>query len=166
MLLLWDHVIERHADALGQLDRASLCELSVRVIESTRHLFDPPFSEFFPPVVADLILSTIRQINESSPEWRLGQDDAVEFYRRQDSLPEVAIRPGVGPFVMAIMRLVGGVSETMSADEALEILSACYEAILMSQLTGRMTIQMQQENERCRAAIDLQEQLIARHLAT
>ncbi|WP_328748206.1 hypothetical protein OHT57_22105 [Streptomyces sp. NBC_00285] len=164
MLLLWDHVIERHADALGQLDRADLCELAVGVIESTGRLFDPPFSEFFPPAAADLVLSTIRQLNESSPEWRLSQDGVAEFYRRQDSLPEVAIRPGVGPFVMAVMRLVGGVSGVMTADEVLEILSACYEAILMSQLTGRVTIQMQQENERCRAAIDLQEQLIARHL--
>lgn len=65
---------------------------------------------------------------------------------------------------MAVVRLVGGVSEEMSVDEVMEILSACYEAILMSQLTGRVTLEMQQENERCRAAIDLRERLIARYL--
>jgi hypothetical protein len=74
------------------------------------------------------------------------------------------MRPGTGPFMVAVMRLIDGISDAMDVDETLEIMSACYEAILMSQLTGRVTVQMQEENERCRAAIDLQEQLISRYL--
>ncbi|MFM9610090.1 hypothetical protein [Streptomyces niveiscabiei] len=166
MLLLWDHVVERHEGALGQLEHAKLCGLAVSVIESTERLFEPPFVEFFPPATADLILSATAHARDSSPEWRLGRDFVDEFFRLYDSLPEVAIRPGTGPFVMAAVRLVGGMSEGMSADEVLEILSACYEAILMSQLTGRVTLEMQQENERCRAAIDVQERLIAQYLNT
>ncbi|WP_157856157.1 hypothetical protein [Actinacidiphila yeochonensis] len=166
MLLLWDHVIERHAGALDRLDRAKLCGLAVDVIESTEHLFNPPFAEFFPPATAELILSTMVHIRDTSPDWRLSREYADEFFASHDSLPEVAVRPGVGPFVMAVVRLVGGLSEKMTADEVLEILSACYEAILMSQLTGRVTLEMQQGNERCRAAIDLQERLTAQYLRT
>jgi hypothetical protein len=64
---------------------------------------------------------------------------------------------------MAVQRLIEGVSGLIDADVTLEIMSACYEAILMSQLTGRVTVQMQEDNGPCRAAIQLQEDLIAEY---
>lgn len=80
MLLLWDHVIERHADALGRLDPAERCGLAVDVVESTESLFSPPFAEFFPSVAADLIQSTVARVRESASEWRLGRGRVEEFF--------------------------------------------------------------------------------------
>jgi hypothetical protein len=45
---------------------------------------------------------------------------------------------------------------------AREALSSCYEAILVSQLTGQVTVERERENEQCLRAIDLQLALIAR----
>ncbi|GAA2193742.1 hypothetical protein GCM10009848_54960 [Micromonospora lupini] len=165
MLLLWDNIIEGHAAELSQMSRSELCELSVRGVEGTVPLFDPPFVEYFPPATAGLIDSTLASCRSAAPLWRLESHLVSDFYASCDSLPSVPVRPGVGPFLMALTRLVRGIAETMDADVALEILSACYESILLSQLTGRVTVEMQENNEMCRRVVRFQEELIAEYHA-
>ncbi|MET7951228.1 hypothetical protein [Micromonospora sp. NPDC005324] len=165
MLLLWDNIIEGYAAELSHMTRSELCELSVRGVEGTVLLFDPPFVEYFPPATASLFDSTLASCRSASPLWRLESGLVSDFYLSLDSLPSVPIRPGVGPFLMALTRLVGGIAETMDADVALEILSACYESILLSQLTGRVTVEMQENNDMCRKVIRFQEELIAEYQA-
>ena len=163
MLLLWDHVIEPRGGDLDRLGRAELCEIACRTIESTAGLFEPPFVEFFPFQAGNLAESSIAYCKNARPEWRIQSSAADELFSQFDSLPKVPIRPGVGPFLMAIQRLIEGLAGSVDSDVTLEIMSACYEAILMSQLTGRVTLQMQEDNGPCRAAIQLQENLIAEY---
>jgi hypothetical protein len=163
VLLLWDHTIEGHAAEIGHLGRAELCEIATRTIESTMELFQPPFSEYFPDKARELVEYGVDRCKETMPAWHLEEGVASDFYSRFDSLPKLPIRPGVGPFLMAVQRLVEGAAGVVDIEVALEIMSACYEAILVSQLTGRVTTQMQEENEPCCNAIRIQENLISEY---
>ncbi|MFD8983020.1 hypothetical protein [Streptomyces sp. NPDC059564] len=161
MLILWDYEISDRADVIRQLDRGRMFDLATSVVEGTIELFDPPFNEYFPLPIAELLGSAIRTCRESAPEWLVDKAWAEDFFDTLDLLPKVAVRPGVGPFSMAIENLVEALSEGRESDAALNVLSSCYEAILTSQLTGRVTLGMERENEKCRRAIELQQSLIS-----
>jgi hypothetical protein len=72
----------------------------------------------------------------------------------------VPVRPAVGPFLTGLVRLFESLPEPVTADDALEILSSCYEAVLMSHLTGRVTLMDEEDSDRCRAAIEQQIRII------
>ncbi|ALG08339.1 hypothetical protein [Kibdelosporangium phytohabitans] len=162
MLLLWDHVVKPRAGALDALSRADLGELTVSAIDGTTALFDPPFAEYFPPEAAALITSASQDCRASAPQWRLDEAYLTGFTDALDALQTVPMRPGCGPLTMAALSLVDGVVGDLTPEIAREALSSCYEAVLLSQLTGRVTTEQERENERCRRAIELQLALIAR----
>jgi hypothetical protein len=162
VLLLWDHVVSPHADALDRLSRADLGELTVSAIDGTVDLFDPPFAEYFPPEAAQLVTSATRDCRASAPEWRLDETYLTRFTDRLDAVQDLPLRPGCGPLTMATLSLVDGAVGDLTPEVAREALSSCYEAILVSQLTGRVTVERERENERCQRAVALQLTLIAR----
>ena len=162
MLLLWDHVVQPRAGALDGLARADLGELTVRAIDGTTELFDPPFAEYFPPEAADLVTSATRDCRASAPRWRLDEPYLTGFTDRLDAVQGLPMRPGCGPLTMATLSLVDGVVGDLTPEVAREALSSCYEAVLVSQLTGRVTIEQERANERCQRAVELQLALITR----
>jgi hypothetical protein len=164
MLLLWDHIVEPRSEALEILQGAQLANLALDVIEATLSVLDPPFPEFFPQEHCELINSAIVLRADHPADWQADRDFPEDFLGRYDSLPEIAVRPAVGPFLMAFVRLFEVLPGSLAVDDAMEILSSCYESILMSQLTGRVTLEDQEENDRCREAIRLQLDLISRYL--
>ncbi|MFJ4091822.1 hypothetical protein ACIPYS_09585 [Kitasatospora sp. NPDC089913] len=163
MLLLWDRTIEPYGPVLERLGSSDLLGLSLDVVESTLRLFDPPFPGFFPPEHAELIGHVIQARSPGSGEWNFDQDFVEEILLRYDSLPEVAVRPAVGPFLMGIVRLFEAGPLSLSVDDAMEILSSCYESILMSRLTGRATLEDQENDERCSESIRLQVKAISKY---
>ncbi|MEV0721708.1 hypothetical protein AB0I37_02885 [Micromonospora purpureochromogenes] len=165
MSLLWDHTIEHRADELSRFSRGELCELSLRGVEGTTPFFDPPFLQYFPPAYSSMIEAALAACRSVAPDWRLGADVSDEFHGNWESLPKMPLRPGVGPYMMAVSRLVDGMSGVMDSEVALEILSACYESVMLSHLAGRITLEMQKENESCRAVVRLQEELIEQYRA-
>jgi hypothetical protein len=160
-MLLWDQVIHAHTDNVRRLPHAELADLATSAIEGTTGLFDPPFAEFFPPPVADLITSATRDCRASAPEWRLDDAYLKRFTESLDAVQNLRMRPGCGPLTMATLSLVDGLARDLDPEVVLEVLSSCYEAILMSQLTGRVTIEQEQQNERCQRALALQLDLIS-----
>nr|WP_042194760.1 hypothetical protein [Kibdelosporangium sp. MJ126-NF4]CEL21533.1 hypothetical protein [Kibdelosporangium sp. MJ126-NF4]CTQ95900.1 hypothetical protein [Kibdelosporangium sp. MJ126-NF4] len=162
MLLLWDHVVKPRTQALNGLSRAALGELTVSTINGTTDLFAPPFAEYFPPEAAQLVTSATRDCLASAPEWRLDESYLNRFTDGLDAVQSLPMRPGCGPLTMATLSLVDGVVGDLTPEIACEALSSCYEAILVSQLTGRVTIEQERENERCQRAIELQLALVAR----
>jgi hypothetical protein len=107
----------------------------------------------------------IEKCRDSAPAWELENSIADGLFAQYDSLPEVPIRPGVGPFLSAASDLIEGFSGTMGGQAAVEILSSCYEAVMLSQLTGVLTVQMQEENSQCRRAIELQKELLLEYIS-
>lgn len=160
---LWDQAIEPYAQRLQLLDNAALSNLVLDVVESTIPLFDPPFGDFFPTEYCDLIESAIAVRAGSPTDWQANAEFAESFLARYDELPEVAIRPAVGPFLMALVRIFEAPADSVSADDAMESMSSCYESVLMSQLTGRVTLKDEEDNERCRECVGQQVGLILRY---
>lgn len=64
---------------------------------------------------------------------------------------------------MAMVRLFEAPANSLSVDDAMEILSSCYESVLMSHLTGRVTLEDEKNSRQCVAAIDRQIELIGAH---
>lgn len=161
-MLLWDQVIDARADEVRRLPRARLADLATSAIEGTVELFGVPFAEFCPPSVVELVTSATRDCRASAPEWRLDEAYLARFTESLDAVQNVPMRPGCGPLTMAVLGLVEGATGDFDPDGVLEVLSSCYEAILMSQLIGRVTIEQEQQNERCQRALALQQDLISR----
>ncbi len=157
---LWDQKVEPYADRLEAAQGAVLCDLALDVVEATLPLFDPPFSEFFPEEHATLIQSAIDVRRSSSADWWRDGDFAEGFRAQYDALPQVPVRPAVGPFLTGLVRLFEALPEAVTADDTLEILSSCYEAVLMSHLTGRVTLWDEENSERCREAVEQQIRII------
>jgi hypothetical protein len=163
MLLLWDHVILGRLPDLQRLDRSRLGELSIRSVEGTLSLFEPPFQEYFPPATAMVVQAGLVACRAAAPTWHLDRVVAEAFYDRSDNLPRVPIRPGVGPFVTAVNRLVEAFAGVLDENVAMEIMSSCYESVMLSQLSGRITIDMQRENSACQNVLQLQDDLIGEY---
>ncbi|HEY4457915.1 MAG TPA: hypothetical protein VGN81_26605 [Pseudonocardiaceae bacterium] len=159
---LWDQVILPRADELSRLSRAELADLATSTIERTTGLFAPPFAEYFPPRAAELVTSATRDGRSTAPAWQLDDAYLEQFTESLDAVQAIPMRPGCGPLTMAALSLVGGLAEALDQDTALEILSSCYEAILLSQLTGRVTLADEQQNEQCQRALAVQQDLISR----
>lgn len=159
-LELWDQKVEPYAQSLEKFKDTTLSNLAFDVIEATIPLIGPPFKEFFPPNHAALIEFAITFRRDRPTDWRLDSMVSAEFLARYEDLPDVPIRPAVGPFFMALVRLFETPVNSLSADGAMEILSSCYESVLMSHLTGRVTLEDERNSDRCISAIDRQIELI------
>ncbi|MFI0443922.1 hypothetical protein ACH34W_00600 [Actinomadura sp. 6N118] len=134
-------------------------------IEETIPLLGSSLEEFFPPSRADLIKSALDLRSKDPASWQFDTDSAEEFLRRYDELPEEPIRPAVGPFLMALVRLFEAPPHAISSDDVMEVLYSCYESVLTSHLTGRVTLEDEQNSDRCVAAIAQQLRIIEVHMS-
>ncbi|MGW2046968.1 hypothetical protein ACWCPF_17560 [Streptomyces sp. NPDC001858] len=157
---LWDQRVEPYAERLEEARGAALCDLALDVVEATLPLFDPPFAVFFPPEHTALIQSAVDVRRSAPAAWWRDAGFAEGFLWQYDALPEVPVRPAVGPFLTALVRVFEALPEPLTADDTLEILSSCYEAVLMSHLTGRVTLEEEENSDRCRAAVAQQIRII------
>ena len=159
---LWDRDVDERAEAaVSALVEGQLFSIAMDVIERTVPIFDPPFPEFFPPVARVLIESTIRQCRSVLPDGRLSEPEVERYFEVQEQIDSIATRPGVGPYLVAIGRVVESLgSGSIDADEVLEVMSSCYESIVMSNITGRESIEKELASPPCVAAIGMQLELV------
>ncbi len=157
---LWDQKIEPYAQILESLEPRALSNLAFDVIEAELPLIGPPFEHFFPPDHAALIEFAIAFRRDHPTDWQFDSTTAATILTRYDELPDVPVRPAVGPFLMALVRLFEASVNSLSVDDTMEILSSCYESVLMSHLTGRVTLEDEKNSNQCIAAIDRQIDLI------
>ncbi|GAB2515033.1 hypothetical protein [Nocardia heshunensis] len=158
---LWNQLVEPQTAVVDSLSRAERAELATRTIESTSTLFDPSFTEYFPPEVAQLITSATQDFRASAPEWLLPEAYTARFTTAFDAIQDIAMRPGCGPLTVAVLDLVHGLTGELETDTVQEVLFSCYDAILVSQLTGLVTLEKEQNNGQCQRAITLQLDLTA-----
>ncbi|MER6347685.1 hypothetical protein ACWC10_17090 [Streptomyces sp. NPDC001595] len=165
---LWDRDVEPYAARLEALGGGALADLVLDAPASTIPLFEPQYDDFFPAAHRELIRSALHARVRDPAGRRDDAEFARDFLSRYDVLPEVAVRPAVGPFMIALVRLFegGAPAASLSADDALECLSSCYEALLLSQASGRATIEDEERNRRCRQAIAVQTSLVLRALGS
>lgn len=157
---LWDQEVEPFAEVVESLDEAVLPDLALDVIESSIPLVAPSLRDFFPSGHVDLIGSVVAFRQAHAGDWWLDSEFGEGFLAKYDELPEVAIRPAVGPFMMALVRLFEGLTSSLSADDVMEILSSCYESVLLSHLSGLVTVEDERNSGRCVEEIDRQVRLI------
>lgn len=138
---LWSQKIEPFAERLEKAPSGMLSDVALDVVEATIPLFDPPFAAFFPAEHAALIESAV-DVRPGDPKgWWHDAGFAEGFLARYDALTEeVPVRPAVGPFLTALVRL--------------------FEAVLMSHLTGKVTLEDEENSDRCRLAIEQQIRII------
>lgn len=157
---LWDQRIEPYAQNLEDLEAAALANLAFDAIEAAIPLLSLPFRDFFPPHHADLIQSTLELRHNHPADWHLDSEFSVNFLAKYDELPHVAVRSSAGPFFMALVRLFEATASSVSADDTMEILSSSYESVLMSHLTGRITLEDELNSNQCTETIDRQIEII------
>ncbi|MGW7276492.1 hypothetical protein ACWGH5_39100 [Streptomyces sp. NPDC054864] len=161
---LWDQDIAPYGEQLEALDSSTLADLVLDVVASAIPLFEPPFDHFFPQPHLELVKSVLALRAQAPASWWEDAAFARDFLARYDLLPGVPTRPAVGPFLMVLVRLFEAPGGCLSANQALECLSSCYEAVLVSQLTGRVTVADEKQNAKCQQAIAGQTSLVLRAL--
>ncbi|WP_280454337.1 hypothetical protein [Nocardia brasiliensis] len=164
-LLLWDHIITERADEINGMTRAELGDLSTSALEGTVDLFAVPFEQYFPDGLAAVLTSAVHRCRISAPEWRLDRCYFTHFADAVEAGLTAPLQPGCGPFTMATLTLVNGITGDLDSDDAMAVLSSCYTAIAFSQLPGLVTNEGERRNQRCRRAIALQQDLISRFSA-
>lgn len=163
-LELWDQDIAPYGEELEALDSSTRADLVLDVVASTIPLFEPPFDHFFPEPHFELVESVLALRAQAPASWWDDAAFARDFLARYDLLPDVPTRPAVGPFLIALVRLFEAPGGCLSADDALECLSSCYEAVLVSRLTGRVTVADEKQDPMCQQAIASQRGLVLRAL--
>jgi hypothetical protein len=158
---LWNQLVEPRTAVVDSLSRGDRAELAISTIEGTSNLFVPSFAEYFPPEVARLVTAATRDLRAFAPEWQLPQAYPSQFTAAFDAIQDIPMRPGCGPLAMAVLDLVHGLAGKLEQATVEEVLFSCYDAILVSQLTGLVTLEQERDNDRCRRAVDLQLGLIA-----
>ncbi|MBT2363763.1 hypothetical protein J7E88_00030 [Streptomyces sp. ISL-10] len=161
---LWDREIAPYGEELEALDSSTRADLVLDVVASTIPLFEPPFDDFFPEAHSELVKSVLALHAQAPASWWDDAAFARDFLARYDLLPDVPTRTAVGPFLIALVRLFEAPGGCLSADDALECLSSCYEAVLISQLTGRVTVEDEKQDPKCQQAIACQADLVLRAL--
>ncbi|WP_326624130.1 MULTISPECIES: hypothetical protein [unclassified Streptomyces] len=161
---LWDQNVAPYGEELEALSNSTRADIVLDVVASTILLFEPPFDDFFPEPHRELVKSVLTLRAQAPASWWDDTAFAGDFLTQYDLLPDVPTRPAVGPFLMALVRLFEAPGGFLSADEALECLSSCYEAILVSQLTGRVTAEDEKQDPMCQQAIARQTVLVLRAL--
>jgi hypothetical protein len=161
-MLLWRQVVLARGDEVGRLSPAQLADLTTSVIEGTLELFPVPFTEMCPPPVVELVTSATRDCRASAPTWRLEGAYSERFGEALDTVQGLPMRPACGPLTMAALALVEGVTGSFTAEITFDALSSCYEAIVMSRLNGKVTLERERQDESCQRAIALQQKLISR----
>ncbi|MFE2877401.1 hypothetical protein ACFXG6_27290 [Streptomyces roseus] len=157
---LWDQKVEPYAQSLDKFDATTLSNLAFDAVEAAIDLIGPPFGDFFPPGHAALIESSITFRRDHPADWQFDSEFAANLLNRYDDLPDAPVRPAVGPFFMALVRIFEVSANSLSVDDVMEILSSCYESVLMSHLTGRVTLEDERNSDQCTTAIDRQIRLI------
>ncbi|MCX4806664.1 hypothetical protein OG594_34435 [Streptomyces sp. NBC_01214] len=160
---LWDREVEPYRHTLERLDAVTLSNLAFDAIEAAIPLIGPPFEGFFPPDHAALIEIAIAFRRDHPTDWQFDSRSAKDFLARYDDLPDAHVRPAVGPFFMTLVRLFEAPPNLLSAEDAMEILSSCYESVLMSHLRGRITLEDERNSHQCVAAIGRQIEIIGAH---
>ncbi|MGN9801927.1 hypothetical protein [Micromonospora sp. L32] len=161
---LWDRDVAPRAERLDELPAPLLYQLATEVIERTIPVFEPRFEEFFPPSAVALVRRFLAECKDRLPDRRLLETEVDEYFSVQEELALVPTRLGVGPFLVALGRLVESSGERgIDGEQVLEILSACYESIVMSNISGRESIEKELANPLCMAEIKMQHELLGRY---
>ncbi|WP_331757547.1 hypothetical protein OH736_45460 (plasmid) [Streptomyces sp. NBC_01650] len=159
----WRHTIEPYEGCLENLGSSLRASLALRVVIRTVPLFEPALEDCFPTEYVVLVESATSVPVGLLAQWPFDAAFAEGFLARYDALPDMDFAPMVGPFMMAMVRLFEGF-ENLSANDTIEVLYSCYEAVLMSQLGGRITEDDERANARCSQAITLQREEILQYL--
>jgi hypothetical protein len=153
---LWTQSIEPLTPVLDDRSHADLAALATQAIEGTYALFAP---DYFPPSVALLITSATQ--DSRAAEWRLSLEYVGEFTAALDAVQDIPMRPGCGPLTMAVLGLVHGLAGELDSAGVQEILFSCYDSVLVSELTGLVTLAKEEANAQCLRAIAFQRDLIS-----
>ncbi|MFD6756631.1 hypothetical protein [Micromonospora gifhornensis] len=133
------------------------------MIEATIPRFDPDFEEFFPPSAQLLVRRFLDACRNVLPQGRLAESAVDEYFSLQEDLLREPMRPGVGPFLVALGRLVESAGERgIDGDQVLQMFSACYESIVMANVAGRESIDKELASPACRGSIEAQGEILLR----
>ncbi|MEU8233030.1 hypothetical protein AB0C12_25920 [Actinoplanes sp. NPDC048967] len=162
---LWDRVVDPHEVDVSTLSAKNLVGLALDVIKDTATLFEPVFEQVFPGAHRQLVNSLLQSRDAGPAGWADRGSFFEQYLARYDELPPTAVVPAVGPFMTATVRLAEGIVEKrFDPDGAMEVLSSCYESILMSRLSGRIKAADEEADPVCRRAVQGQLDAIAKYV--
>ncbi|GLW59556.1 hypothetical protein [Kitasatospora phosalacinea] len=157
---LWDREVSSFGNKVQALESPVLTGLALGAIRSAFYLLESQNVEIFPSSRRGLI---VRAIESGGIVGRGGGGEielAERFLADYDSLPDVALAPPVGPFMMGLVRLFEEAPSGLSPDGLMEILWSCHESILMSRISGRYSIHDEELDSICNESINKQKILL------
>jgi hypothetical protein len=159
-VIIWDEKVLPRAAELGHLGHDELANLALDCVELAMAMFSPPFGEYLPPSHVALVLSVLENRVLNPDDWQRRSACNGDFLARYDHLPPAPVKPSVGPFMMALVRLHEALDAGLDAEETMEIISSCREAVVVSELRGRASREDEASCVRCNRSIAGQSALI------
>jgi hypothetical protein len=159
-VIIWDEKVLPRRVELAHLGHDELANLALDCVELAMAMFSPPFGEYLPASHVALVASVLENRVLNPDDWQRRSAFNSEFLSRYDDLPSVPVKPSVGPFMMALVRLHEALDVGLDAEETMEIISSCHEAIVVSELRGRASREDEANCVRCNRSIAEQGALI------
>lgn len=159
-MLAWDLKVGAERGAMQSFTSRQYALLCFRVIRETVSTMRPPFAERCLEETVSFVEETMLQCRNALCGVSVNPVATEEFFEKNFALQDGESSIGAS-ILMALSEYVEAFPDELSLDSAMDIMSACYEAVLNNAQLGRIvTPEMELGNRECAAAIAMQRHAI------
>jgi len=155
---LWDVRARGWGEVLEGITPQARGEISLQVLKGTLGFFRPSFDEVF----AGETVRYVRSVLASARLVGMEGAEADEISGRLYALAETDPAIGTDSLVAALSLFFDCAAGDFDADSVLEILSACYEAVLHTEGLPQDVLDSEVDSDHCAQFVDFQWAVITR----
>jgi hypothetical protein len=157
-MYLWDYEMgpmKERIDALGGIPRL---KIAVNALSWTMSTMNPPIEN---AEVVQFVNDVLEYCGNALRQGDAGPEFIEELDERHDALLDEEIaEPGVDSILAAVSGCFGYEEAELRTQAVYDLLSSCYEAILLRIAPGLVTIEFERESARCNEVIEFQKNLV------
>ncbi|MFJ2416115.1 hypothetical protein [Streptomyces brevispora] len=160
-MTLWDFEIGPHEEALSSCSREVLESLALKVIKTVPDYYGRPVEDLFDQSTITLFRGALEEFETFSgatpsvaERWDEMFEDGYDWQDSRSPFIAASLIQGVAQFADLLLGRSGD-------EEAVEVLSSCYESVLSAARLGRaISVDDERSDPNCRAAVSYQITLI------
>ncbi|SER75973.1 hypothetical protein SAMN04487983_1021124 [Streptomyces sp. yr375] len=156
---LWDVRASEWGEVLEGISPLERGEISREVVKGSLGFFRPSFDEVFAEDTVRFVRSVL---GESARPGGVDSVEADEISGRLYTLAEQDPAIGTASLAAALSLFFDCAATDFDAESVLEILSACYEAVLHTEGLSQEVLESETDNDNCSRLIDFQWEVITR----
>lgn len=157
-MTLWDVRASDWDEVLEEIGPRARGEVSLEVLRGSLGFFLPSFEEVF----AEETVRSVRAVLASARPQGLDRAEADEISGRLYALADTDPAIGTSSLVAALSLFHDCAATEFDTDSVLEILSACYEAVLHTEGLPQEALDSERDSENCARFVDFQWEVITR----